>query len=70
MEFKGQIIWVVIPFLAMVSLEGCTIALTIMAKTAITYGMSTFVFVVYTNAVASTILLPYSFIFHFNDRFL
>lgn len=68
MEVKKQI-WGVVPFLAMVSLEGCTIALTIMAKTAITYGMTTFVFVVYTNAVASIVLLPYSFIFHYNERF-
>ncbi|KAG6577611.1 WAT1-related protein, partial [Cucurbita argyrosperma subsp. sororia] len=67
MEVKKQI-WGVVPFLAMVSLEGCTIALTIMAKTAITYGMTTFVFVVYTNAVASIVLLPYSFIFHYNER--
>lgn len=69
MEVKGErILGIMVPFLAMVSLEGCTIALTILAKTAITYGISTFVFVVYTNAVASIILLPYSFIFHYNHR--
>uniref|UniRef100_A0A0A0KQA2 WAT1-related protein n=2 Tax=Cucumis sativus TaxID=3659 RepID=A0A0A0KQA2_CUCSA len=69
MEVKGGgILEMVVPFLAMVTMEGCTIALTILAKTAITYGMSTFVFVVYTNAVASIILLPYSFIFHYNQR--
>lgn len=65
---SSQEIWGIVPFLAMVSMEGCTIGLTILAKTAITYGMTTFVYVVYTNAVASLILLPYSFIFHFNDR--
>ncbi|XP_022151081.1 WAT1-related protein At1g70260 [Momordica charantia] len=67
MELRGEI-WGVVPFVAMVAMEGTTIALTIMAKTAITYGMSTFVYVVYTNAVASIILLPYSFIFHYNHR--
>ena len=42
----------------------------ILAKTAMTNGMSPFVFVVYTNAIASIILLfPYSFIFHCWDRF-
>ncbi|KAK7860622.1 wat1-related protein [Quercus suber] len=43
--------------------------LTILAKTAMTNGMSPFVFVVYTNAIASIIILfPYSFIFHCWDR--
>ncbi|XP_022941741.1 WAT1-related protein At1g70260-like [Cucurbita moschata] len=69
MELRsGALLWGVVPFLAMVSLEGCTIGLTILAKTAITYGTNTFVFVVYTNAVASFLLLPYSFLFHLNDR--
>ncbi|KAE8663589.1 protein YLS7-like [Hibiscus syriacus] len=52
------------PFTAMVMMEACTIALTVLAKTAITSGMSPFVFVVYTNAVGSLLLLPFSFIFH------
>ncbi|KAM4120750.1 hypothetical protein ACJW30_03G155900 [Castanea mollissima] len=53
----------------MVTMEGCTIGLTILAKTAMTNGMSPFVFVVYTNAFASIVLLfPYSFIFHCWDR--
>ncbi|WZZ06038.1 hypothetical protein YC2023_091959 [Brassica napus] len=33
-----------VPFVAMVIMEACTIALTIMAKTALTGGMSPFVF--------------------------
>ncbi|CAN8235811.1 unnamed protein product [Cochlearia groenlandica] len=57
-----------VPFLAMVIMEACTIALTIMAKTAFTGGMSPFVFVVYTNAFGSLLLLPFSFFFHKNDR--
>ncbi|CAG7893230.1 hypothetical protein BRARA_B01900 [Brassica rapa] len=57
-----------VPFMAMVIMEACTIALTIMAKTALTGGMSPFVFVVYTNALGSILLLPFSLFFHRNDR--
>ncbi|KAJ4884300.1 WAT1-related protein [Raphanus sativus] len=57
-----------VPFVAMVIMEACTIALTILAKTALTGGMSPFVFVVYTNALGSILLLPFSFFFHRNDR--
>ncbi|CAH8363842.1 unnamed protein product [Eruca vesicaria subsp. sativa] len=57
-----------VPFVAMVIMEACTIAFTIMAKTAITGGMSPFVFVVYTNAFGSFLLIPFSFFFHRNDR--
>eukprot|EP00257_Ricinus_communis_P022481 XP_015582216.1 WAT1-related protein At1g70260 [Ricinus communis] len=53
-----------VPFSVMVLMEGCTIALTILAKTAMTGGLSPFVFVVYTNAIGTLILLPYSFLFH------
>ncbi|OMO89910.1 Drug/metabolite transporter [Corchorus olitorius] len=56
------------PFMAMVTMEGCTIALTILAKTALTGGLSPFVFVVYTNAVGSFLLLPFSFLYHRNQR--
>ncbi|XP_031258254.1 WAT1-related protein At1g70260-like [Pistacia vera] len=52
------------PFTVMVIMEGCTIGLTILAKSAITAGMNPFVFVVYTNALGSISLLPYSFLFH------
>ncbi|XVE85022.1 hypothetical protein DITRI_Ditri17bG0059200 [Diplodiscus trichospermus] len=58
----------VAPFIAMVIMEGCTVALTILAKTAITGGMSPFVFVVYTNAVGSLLLLPFSCLFHRRER--
>ncbi|XP_060669757.1 WAT1-related protein At1g70260 isoform X3 [Ziziphus jujuba] len=62
-------IWEVVPFVVMVVMEGCTIALTIFAKTVMTKkGMSPFVFVVYMHALSSLILLPYSFIFHYKDR--
>ncbi|KAL5759758.1 hypothetical protein ACOSQ2_018596 [Xanthoceras sorbifolium] len=54
----------VVPFALMVTMEGCTIGLTILAKTATNGGMSPFVFIVYTNTIGSIILLPYSFLFH------
>ncbi|ESQ28190.1 hypothetical protein EUTSA_v10018724mg [Eutrema salsugineum] len=57
-----------VPFVAMAIMEACTIALTIMAKTALTGGMSPFVFVLYTNAFGSALLLPFSFFFHKNER--
>ncbi|KAK3223266.1 hypothetical protein Dsin_010291 [Dipteronia sinensis] len=58
----------VVPFALMVTMEGSTIALTILAKTAMTGGMSPFVFIVYTNTLASIILLPFSFLFHRGER--
>ncbi|KAL0447109.1 UNVERIFIED_CONTAM: WAT1-related protein [Sesamum latifolium] len=53
----------VLPCAAMVLVEGCIIGLTIMASTAMARGMSPFVFVVYTNALGSIILLPFSFFY-------
>ncbi|CAA7047353.1 unnamed protein product [Microthlaspi erraticum] len=58
----------IVPFIAMALMEACTIALTILAKTALTGGMSPFVFIVYTNALGSLLLLPYSFFFHRGER--
>ncbi|KAE8688309.1 WAT1-related protein [Hibiscus syriacus] len=54
----------VAPFTVMVIMEACTIALTILAKTALTGGLSPFVFVVYTNVIGSSLLLPFSFLYH------
>ena len=58
----------VLPFIIMVIMEGWTIGLTIFAKTAITNGMSPFVFIVYTNALATILLFPSSFLSHQEDR--
>lgn len=58
-----------LPCAAMVLMEGAIIALTIMASTAMSRGMSPFVFVVYTNALGSLILLPYTFFYH-TDRYI
>lgn len=56
--------WEVIPFMTMFLIEGCTIALTITAKSAMGLGMSQFVFVAYSNALSSVLLLAYSLIYH------
>lgn len=62
MEVRVRI-WEVIPVSVMVLMEACTVGLTIMTKTVMAKGMSQFVFVVYSNALSSIILLPYSFFF-------
>ncbi|KAJ7953662.1 WAT1-related protein [Quillaja saponaria] len=60
----------VVPFVSLVIIEGCTIGLTIMAKTIITNGLSPVVFVVYTSALVTIILLPYSFISSCKNRII
>ncbi|XP_039067970.1 WAT1-related protein At5g40240-like isoform X2 [Hibiscus syriacus] len=51
------------PFAAMVTVEFLDVGLTTISKAAMSKGMSHFVFVVYSNALASIILLPASFFF-------
>ncbi|XP_057449558.1 WAT1-related protein At1g70260-like [Lotus japonicus] len=68
MEAKIKMMSEVLPFIIMVIMEGCTIGLTIFTKTAITNGMSPFVFIVSTNALATIILFPCSFLSHHKDR--
>ncbi|GFS32637.1 nodulin MtN21 /EamA-like transporter family protein [Actinidia rufa] len=51
----------VMPFAAMVMVESFDVGLTTLSKAAMTKGMSHFVFVVYSNAIATLILLPSSF---------
>ncbi|GMH01633.1 hypothetical protein Nepgr_003472 [Nepenthes gracilis] len=55
-----------VPFTLMVLMEGCTSALTITTNSAMEDGMNQFVFVAYSNALSSFILLPYSFLFHWD----
>ncbi|XP_060186074.1 WAT1-related protein At1g70260 [Lycium barbarum] len=58
-----------LPCIAMIIIEACTIFLTIMASTAMSkLGMSSFVFVVYTNALSFILLIPYSFLLHRKDK--
>ncbi|XP_057528809.1 WAT1-related protein At1g70260-like [Amaranthus tricolor] len=56
--------WDIIPFITMFIIEGCTIALTITAKSAMAIGMSQFVFVAYSNALSSILLLLYCLFYH------
>nr|KYP35388.1 Auxin-induced protein 5NG4 [Cajanus cajan] len=68
MEAKTKIMYEVLPFIVLVIMEGWTIGLTIFAKTAISNGMSPFVFIVYTNALATIILFPCSFLSQQENR--
>ncbi|KAF9667836.1 hypothetical protein SADUNF_Sadunf15G0064700 [Salix dunnii] len=52
-----------LPFAAMVMVECLDVGLTTLSKAAMSKGMSRFVFVAYSNALATLILLP-SLIFH------
>lgn len=57
-----------LPFAAMVMVECFDVGLTTLSKAAMSKGMSHFVFVVYSNALATLILLPSSFLFHRTKR--
>ncbi|KAJ7945900.1 WAT1-related protein [Quillaja saponaria] len=56
------------PFAVMVVLECLDVGLTTLSKAAMSKGMSHFVFVVYSNALATLILLPSSFIINRSKR--
>ncbi|XVF54160.1 hypothetical protein PTKIN_Ptkin05aG0158600 [Pterospermum kingtungense] len=62
MEVKSGLVELA-PFAAMVAVECLDVGLTTLSKAAMSRGMSHFVFVVYSNALASTILLPTAFFF-------
>ncbi|KAH7550428.1 hypothetical protein JRO89_XS13G0189900 [Xanthoceras sorbifolium] len=61
MEVKSYLVGL-LPFAAMVVVEVVDVGLTTLSKAAMSKGMSHFVFVVYSNALASLILFPSSFI--------
>ncbi|KAF8407949.1 hypothetical protein HHK36_007089 [Tetracentron sinense] len=54
----------VLPFAVMTIVECTTVGSTTIYKAAMLRGMSHFVFIVYSGALATLILLPSSFIFH------
>ncbi|KMT07306.1 hypothetical protein BVRB_6g149350 isoform A [Beta vulgaris subsp. vulgaris] len=56
------------PYIGMLMAECCQVGLMIISKQAMSAGMSTFVFVCYSNAFASLILLPFSFFFHRSEQ--
>ncbi|GAB2220515.1 hypothetical protein Droror1_Dr00008175 [Drosera rotundifolia] len=62
MEIRIAISESALPFVMMVLMDGCTIALTITASTAINEGMNQFVFVAYSYALSSIMLRPCSLI--------
>jgi hypothetical protein len=55
---------VALPFVGMMMAECAQVGLMIVGKQAMTRGMSNLVFIFYSNAFASLILLPTSFLFH------
>ncbi|XP_057950712.1 WAT1-related protein At5g40240-like [Malania oleifera] len=62
MGVKSSLVGVA-PFAAMVAVGFLDVGMTTLSKAAMSRGMSHFVFVVYSNALATLILLPSSFIF-------
>ncbi|KAH7528499.1 WAT1-related protein At4g15540 [Ziziphus jujuba] len=57
-----------LPIVAMVVIQILDVGLTTISKAAMSKGMSRFVFVVYSNALATLILLPYALIFERKRR--
>ncbi|XP_012092057.1 WAT1-related protein At3g28050 isoform X2 [Jatropha curcas] len=57
-----------VPFLSMIMAECAQVGLLIISKIAMSKGMSSFIFVFYSNALASVILLPSSLLFHRSER--
>lgn len=58
----------VLPYLGMVCAQLAQVGLMVVSKKAMSSGMSNFTFVFYSNALASLILLPSSFLFHRSPR--
>lgn len=52
------------PFVAMILAQTAQVGLIIVSKEAMSNGMSKYVFICYSNALASLILLPASFVVH------
>ncbi|GAB4839833.1 hypothetical protein Ancab_020543 [Ancistrocladus abbreviatus] len=57
-----------LPYVGMVMAECAQVGLMILSKEAISIGMSTLVFITFSNALASLILLPSAFLFHRSQR--
>ncbi|RZC61717.1 hypothetical protein C5167_023486 [Papaver somniferum] len=68
MRSKYECLWEGLPYVAMVAVVCFDVGLTTLSKAAMDKGASHFVFVVYSNALATLILLPSSFIFHRTKR--
>ncbi|KAG2707478.1 hypothetical protein I3760_05G149300 [Carya illinoinensis] len=59
---------VALPFVGMMMAECAQVGLMIVGKAAMSRGMSNLIFIFYSNALASFILLPTSFFFHGSER--
>ncbi|KAJ8758974.1 hypothetical protein K2173_003212 [Erythroxylum novogranatense] len=59
---------IALPFVGMIMAECAQVGLMILSKIAMSNGMSNFVFVFYSNALASLVLLPSSLLVHRSDR--
>uniref|UniRef100_A0A2C9VUN3 WAT1-related protein n=1 Tax=Manihot esculenta TaxID=3983 RepID=A0A2C9VUN3_MANES len=59
---------VALPFVGMVMAECAQVGLIVVSKAAMSKGMSSFIFVCYSNALASLILLPSSLLLHRSQR--
>ncbi|XP_041010874.1 WAT1-related protein At5g40240-like isoform X2 [Juglans microcarpa x Juglans regia] len=57
-----------LPFVGMIMVEFAQVGLMIVGKVAMSRGMSNLIFIFYSNALASFILLPTSFFFHGSER--
>ncbi|KAF6146452.1 hypothetical protein GIB67_037752 [Kingdonia uniflora] len=62
-------VWSVLPFVGMVAVECLDVGLTTLSKAAMSRGMSHFVFVLYSNTLATLVLFPSSLLlFHRTKR--
>ncbi|KAJ4973676.1 hypothetical protein NE237_006850 [Protea cynaroides] len=59
---------VVMPYAGMMMVEFMDVGLTTLSKAAMSRGMSHYVFIVYSNAMATLILLPFSLLFTRSNR--
>jgi len=53
-----------LPFVGMIMAEFAQVGLIILSKQAMAQGMTNFIFIFYSNAIAALLLLPTSFLIH------
>lgn len=53
-----------LPFVGMIMAELAQVGLIILSKQAMSQGMTNFIFIFYSNAIAALLLLPISFLIH------
>jgi hypothetical protein len=55
---------VTVPFIGMIIAECVQVALIILSKQVMSQGMTSFIFIFYSNSIAAFVLLPSSFFIH------